>query len=52
MKNNRVITGWWDGEPIHRAMTAEELLAMNGISETAANLGIGLLKEKDYKPTF
>jgi hypothetical protein len=49
---NRVITGWWDGQPIHRAKTAEETLIESGASEKTANLGINLLGEKDYKPTF
>lgn len=48
--NNRVIVGWMDGEPIHRAKTAEERLAEAGIDKEVADLGIALLGNKNFKP--
>lgn len=50
--NNRVITGLWGGEPIHRAKTAEEILIESGIKKEVADLGISLLGKKDYKPNY
>ena len=48
----RVITGWWDGQPIHRAMTIEEQAELQGLNTDAVTLGISLLASKDYKPNY
>lgn len=46
----RIVTGWWDGRPIHRAMEPEERLAWKGVDVTTANLAIALLGH--YQPKF
>ena len=48
----RVVTGWWNDEPIHRAMTVEEMAIRDGIDPDAVNLGMTLLSSASYKPTF
>ena len=45
--DEKIITGWWDGEPIWRWKTPEEKLISAGISVEVANLGAVFLGNKD-----
>lgn len=41
-ERKKVYLGYWDGEPIWRYQTAEEMLRENGIKPEVANLYIAL----------
>lgn len=45
MEKDKVITGWWNGEPIWRWKTAEERLADEKITPEVANLFISLVEQ-------
>ena len=44
--NEKIITGWWNGEPIWRWKTAEDRLNESGISVEVRNLGEMVLGDK------
>lgn len=48
----RKVTGWWDGEPIHRPMTDWERAESMGLDPKTAAFALSKLKDKDYKPSY
>lgn len=50
-RKGRVVTGWWDGQPIHRARTADEQAVAMGIDPLTAEFAMALLGNRNYKPT-
>jgi hypothetical protein len=49
-KRGRVLTGWWDNQPIHRAMTNEERATAMGLDPLTTEFAIALLGNRNYKP--
>lgn len=45
--NEKIITGWWDGEPIWRWKTAEDRLSESGVPVEVQNLSVMILGDKD-----
>lgn len=46
---NKVLNGWWDGQPIWRNKTAEEILQENKIKPEVAHLYIALKENYENK---